>query len=316
MTWTKLPLEPLKLAWAINFALVSFTPVQAQSAKPLILVQPPPLNLKGDSSSKESTQGQGTPTGSVPAGTYAREDLPLPPPDRGAPALRRGGAARGDSIFEQLSPGQVTPSRRGGLPLGDRSCRLVIQEPLTALMPVTEEADGTQLRWGLTTKEHPTFWFYVPYESKSIRSAKFSLRNQAKQTVYETPITLTGTPGVISISLPSTAPPLEINEWYQSYLFVDISCAPDAPLEKDYAQGWVKRQELTPALKSELDQATTPRQRAILYAKDGIWYEAVTTLAEVRRTDSKDDAWTKLLQSVGLDAIASEPIVNCCTPEN
>ena len=292
MTWTKLPLNPNKLAFAISFTLLGFTPVQAQPRLPLILVQHPPLNSKGDSNSDEPTQGQGTPRGAVPAGTYARGDLTFeqPPPDQGAP--------------------------RGTKPGGERGCPSVAQKPLTALVPVTKEADGTQLRWGLTTKELPTFWFYVPYELKSIRSAKFSLRNQAKQTVYETPVTLTGAPGVISISLPSTAPPLEINKWYQSYLFIDISCEPNAPLEKDSAQGWVKREALAPALKSELDNATTPQQRAMLYAKHGVWYEVVMTLAELSRTDPKDAEWTKLLQSVGLDAIASEPIVNCCKPEN
>lgn len=292
MTWTKLPLNPNKLAFAISFALLGFTPVQAQPRLPLILVQHSPLNSKGDSNSDELTQDQGTPRGAVPAGTYARGDLTFeqPPPDQGAP--------------------------RGTKPGGERGCPSVAQKPLTALVPVAKEADGTQLRWGLTTEEHPTFWFYVPYELKSIRSAKFSLRNQAKQTVYETPVTLTGAPGVISISLPSTAPPLEINKWYQSYLFIDISCEPNAPLEKDSAQGWVKREALAPALKSELDKATTPQQRAILYAKHGIWYEVVMTLAEFRRTGPKDAEWTKLLQSVGLDAIASEPIVNCCKPEN
>lgn len=292
MTWTKLPLNPNKLAFAISFTLLGFTPVQAQPRLPLILVQHPPLTSKGDSNSSKPTQDQGTPHGTVPAGTHARGDLTFeqPPPDQGAP--------------------------RGTKPGGDRGCPSVAQKPLTALVPVTKEADGTQLRWGLTTKEHPTFWFYVPYELKSIRSAKFSLRNQAKQTVYETPVTLTGAPGVISISLPSTAPPLEINKWYQSYLFIDISCEPNAPLEKDSAQGWVKREALAPTLKSELDNATTPQQRAMLYAKHGVWYEVVMTLAELGRTDPKDAEWTKLLQSVGLDAIASEPIVNCCKPEN
>jgi hypothetical protein len=292
MTWTKLPLNLNKLAFAISFALLGFTPVQAQPRLPLILVQHPPLNSKGDSNSDELTQDQGTPRGTKPGGTYARGDLTFeqPPPDQGAP--------------------------RGTKPGGERGCPSVAQKPLTALVPVTKEADGTQLHWGLTTKERPTFWFYVPYELKSIRSAKFSLRNQAKQTVYETPVTLTGAPGVISISLPSTAPPLEINNWYQSYLFIDISCEPNAPLEKDSAQGWVKREALAPALKSELDNATTPQQRAMLYAKHGVWYEVVMTLAELSRTDPKDAEWTKLLQSVGLDAIASEPIVNCCKPEN
>lgn len=292
MIWTKLPLKPLKLAFSISFASIGFIPIQAQSRLPLILVQHPTLNVKGNSNSNESSPDQGTAGRTKPAGSYEREDL----------------------NFEQPPPDQGTP--RGTKPGGSRGCPLAVQKSLTALVPVTKEADSVELRWGLTTKEHPTFWFYVPYELKSIHSAKFSLRNQAKQTVYETPVTLTGTPGVISVSLPPTAPPLEINKWYQSYLFIDISCAPNAPLEKDSAQGWVKREALTPALKSELDQATTPLQRAIAYAKYGIWYEALTALADLRRTDSKDDDWTKLLQSVGLDVIASEPIVNCCQPEN
>jgi hypothetical protein len=297
MTWTKLSLNPNKLAFAISFALLGFTPVQAQPRLPLILVQRLPLNSKGDSNSSKPTQDQGAARGTVPAGTYAG-----------------GGDITRDLTFEQPPPDQGAP--RGTKPGGERGCPSVAQKPLTALVPVTKEADGTQLRWGLTTKELPTFWFYVPYQLKSIRSAKFSLRNQAKQTVYETPVILTGAPGVISISLPSTAPPLEINKWYQSYLFIDISCEPNAPLEKDSAQGWVKREALAPALKSELDNATTPQQRAMLYAKHGVWYEVVMTLAELSRTDPKDAEWTKLLQSVGLDAIASEPIVNCCKPEN
>ena len=221
----------------------------------------------------------------------------------------------GKSLFEEPPPDQGAP--RGTKFAGSRGCPLAVQKQLTALVPVTKAADGAQLRWGLTTKEHPTFFFYVPYESKSIHSGKFSLRNQENQTLYETSVTLTGTPGVISVSLPATAPLLEVNKWYQSYLFIDISCAPNAPLEKDSAEAWVKREALAPGLKNELEKAKTPMHQAISYAKHGVWYETLMTLAESYRTNSKDQEWTKLLQSVGLDvAIASEPIVNCCKLEN
>lgn len=270
MTWTKLLLEPFKFAFAISFALVSFTPVQAQRVNQTSNPTPPP--------------GQGQPGGIPPAGTHAFEQPPL---DQGAPRRTK--------------------------PAGDRGPCPVVQKPLTALVPITKESDGAQLRWGLTTKEHPTFWFYVPYELKSIGSAKFSLRNEAGSEIYHTPVTLTRSPGVISISLPPTAAGLEINKWYQSYLFIDISCAPNTPTKKHFAEAWVKREALPPALKSELDKQTTLLQRARFYAKHGIWYEALTTLAELRHTNSKDDEWTKLLQSVELEAIASEPIVNCCT---
>lgn len=290
MTWTKLPLKPLKLAFTISLASLGLMPVQA-SRLPLILVQHPPLYLKQNAYSNPSTQSQGTPSPTVPRGTSAR-----------------------DLTFEQPPPGQGAPAPGTTDPGGSRGCLSVVQKPLTALVPVTKEAGNQELRWGLTTKEHPTFWFYVPYESKSIRSAKFSLRDRATKTVYETTITLTGTPGVISISLPSTAPGLEINQWYRSYLFVDISC-PDGLLNKDDAGAWVKREVLAPILKNELDQAKTPVQQAMFYAKHGFWYEAVTTVAQLHRTNSQDDEWTMLLQSVGLNAIASSPIVKCCTLE-
>ena len=50
-----------------------------------------------------------------------------------------------------------------------------------------------------------------------------------------------------------------------------------------------------------------------LYAQAGIWYEALATLAELRRSKPNDSvlisAWESLLQSVGLDTVAKEPII-------
>ncbi len=51
-----------------------------------------------------------------------------------------------------------------------------------------------------------------------------------------------------------------------------------------------------------------------LYAINGIWYEALTAAAELRRTDPNDTNWTALLQAVGLDNFAKEPMVECCKP--
>ncbi|MFB2978224.1 DUF928 domain-containing protein [Microseira sp. BLCC-F43] len=53
----------------------------------------------------------------------------------------------------------------------------------------------------------------------------------------------------------------------------------------------------------------TPQQKIALYASNGIWYEALTAAAELRRTNSNDPNWANLLQEVGLSKIASEAIV-------
>lgn len=207
-----------------------------------------------------------------------------------------------EPIFNAPPPpddiGQPTNTQGGGR----RGCKSEGKEkPLTALVPVSG--------WALTTAEHPTLWFYVP-EPPPL-SVEFVLKDNADRTVYKSPVTLSGTPGVVRLSLPSKAAPLEIGKRYHWYF--KIHCQPDKP--PIYVDGWIKRVLLKPEIKSPLEKAT-PRQRVALYAANGNWYEALTAAAELHRIDPKDSDWATLLRSVGLDNIASEPMVDCCKPEN
>ena len=209
--------------------------------------------------------------------------VPPPPPDNGAPGGRRkGGASRGN-------------------------CPLVDQ-PLTALVPAAKRISGAEYVGGLTTVEHPTFWFYVPYKSALV--GKLVIENEAEENVSQTLFKLSGKPGVIGISPQSTSASLEIGKRYHWYLL--ISCNSADLVDPVFVEGWVQRTALDPVFKNQLDKAT-PRERVALYAAKGIWHEAVTTLAPLRQADPKDVDWVNLLQSVGLQAIASEPIVDCCT---
>jgi Domain of Unknown Function (DUF928) len=65
-----------------------------------------------------------------------------------------------------------------------------------------------------------------------------------------------------------------------------------------------------------LKNATTEQQR-ILYAKNGIWFDALTTLGDLRRSKPKElnaiENWNRLLQSIGLENLKTKLIVNCCT---
>jgi hypothetical protein len=63
----------------------------------------------------------------------------------------------------------------------------------------------------------------------------------------------------------------------------------------------------------------TPQETVALYRANDIWYEAVTSLAKLRRKNPENaphiDEWAKLLQSVNLEAIAQKPITSALTPK-
>ena len=216
--------------------------------------------------------------------------VPPPPPDRGAPSGRaRGGASRGNCP--------------------------AVSKPLTALIPNTQKTLNTyRPAWGLTVAEYPTLWFYVPYSLEPKLPVQFVLQDERGNYVYKTSFTATETqPGIVRFNLPSTIAPLEVGKMYHWYFLVD--CDPDAPASVD---SWIQRVPMNSTFTSK-PQKSTPLQQAALYANKGIWYDALTTLAELRIANPSDvtlsNHWVSLLNSVGLNAIAHEPINQCCISE-
>jgi hypothetical protein len=208
-------------------------------------------------------------------------NAPPPPPDIGEPGQRSEAGSRGCENIDKQPP--AIPQKR-----------------LTALIPVYSKPE---LVFGVTILEHPSFLFYVPYSSSSTYG-EFVLENEAQnQTIYKTP--LTGTPGVVSFRLPSSSAPLLIGKRYRWYF--NIYCKDDNQIIAS-VEGYVKREQLNFALKNQLEKAT-PRQRVALYATSGIWYEALSTAAELRRTNPQETSWTTLLQAIGLNDLINEPIV-------
>ncbi|GAA6615524.1 DUF928 domain-containing protein [Scytonema sp. NUACC26] len=222
---------------------------------------------------------------------FVQPALERQPDNRGAPRDRKGAGTRGD-------------------------CPAVNQR-LTALVPlVSTTASQKQATapyvLGLTANEYPTFWFYVPYLPKNINSVKFVLLDEKNNSVTTEPIAiaLPKTPGVMSVSLPTTEKPLVVGQYYHWYLLID--CNPQSRSEDIAVEGLVQRIPLNNDLTRRL-QAATPRQRVALYARAGIWQDAITTLGELRRAKPQDAAlaadWKDLLESVGLEDVASEAIV-------
>lgn len=217
-----------------------------------------------------------------------------PPPNRGIAGNRVGGASRISS---------KDPTNEGTN--ADRH--------LTALVPEYRHRNSplTQV-WGLTTDEYPTLWFYIPYSQNSISRIDFILTdrdNPANTMVYRNPIQSPEQPGIVNFSLPQTSAPLSIDKLYQWELKLTMKRQLDKQVS---VKGWIQRVGLNSELSDLIKQATPDRQAA-LYAENGLWYDALSTLAELRRDFPKDLAiiqdWKNILKSVDLDKLADKPLV-------
>lgn len=216
-------------------------------------------------------------------------------------------------------PARLSPvsGRRAGMGSRD-NCRAVTT-PLTALVPFQEEqkiAGQTNksiigVVEGLTTSERPTFWFYIPYtKDLSNSSAEFSLQDSAENDVYRNAIALPSKPSIVGISLPSTAS-LEVDKTYRWYL--KVRCNQETASIPVYVEGDIKRINLDERVMQQLEAANEPRQKIIIYAEKGIWFDALNMLAERRISNYKDasveEDWQSLLQSINLDNIATMPLI-------
>gem|GEM_PF-6575140 len=116
-------------------------------------------------------------------------------------------------------------------------------------------------------------------------------------------------PGIIGFRLPDLVnQQLQTDRFYQWVL--QIACRPDLsdpffnsdPYDSDYISGLLHPVERDPKLAAELAQAASLRQVA-LYAQNGIWYESLSLLAQLRQAEPENQAlkaaWTNLLESAG-----------------
>ena len=177
--------------------------------------------------------------------------------------------------------------------------------PLISLMP--------ENNFGLTLSNNPTLLFYIP--QTSARTAEFILRDDQDVDIYRKPFALTGMPGIISFPAMegSNIPVLKIDRNYHWY-FV-IICNPNNRQNDILVEGWLQRMEASPVLTEKIKQAQGINRVAI-YAENGIWYDAIATIAQLRyqypnHTDLAK-SWQELLKSVGLDEVVNEPLINCC----
>lgn len=238
-------------------------------------------------------------------GGASRGDFFTPPADNAAPQETTGGASRSENSFDisgddsMVEPADSTSRTSRGNAYGVTYSETGAAVPaMLAVMP--------ESFYGTTVEAHPTILVYVPQSDAD--EAVFSLKDESRNTVYETSVTVPVTGGILAIEMAEDAPALTVGENYQWYVAIKVEedLSPSSP----FVDGWVKRIELSAALSESLQQRDVIAQIKALGAS-GVWYDTVARLAKL--ADDRDDAvvanhWYELLESVGLDAIATAPI--------
>lgn len=209
--------------------------------------------------------------------------------------------------------GQPTPPDKKPNKIPRNPCKENEPSLMALVVPSTE----TQKNSTSFTQENPRFWFYMPYESIQLRTAEFEISDDAgnsykedlKQLLTQTKVK----PGFISVSVPSTKFSLKDGQWYQLKLSVDVSCKLTSRPIPDYVIAWVEKQKLNSTVSNQLSNAKNQLEKSKIFENNGLWYDALTTIAENKRSNPNDENWARLLRVVGLQEITTKEIVNCCS---
>ena len=114
----------------------------------------------------------------------------------------------------------------------------------------------------------------------------------------------------LSIPANTNVPPLEVGK---NYIWkFSLVCDPEDRSSDRVETGIVRRVELSADILRQLENAD-PRRKTFIYAKNGIWQDALGNLVAARRANPNDPVsqtdWESLLDSVRLREIAKAPIV-------
>ncbi len=209
-------------------------------------------------------------------------NISFEPPNRGTPKSKDGTGSRGNCLYKPALP------------------------PLKSL--------GGKSDLKLTASDRPTIWVYIPYSKIEASYGEFSLQ-QGDNEIYRTRFQLMAKPGVMGIELPSSISPLKVGTSYRWYLDINCSTTEDNFSTPTSLTGVVKKIALATNLTHELETRSNSLNQVAIYAQNGIWYDAVNKLAQLRLQNPENltfkQAWIKLLsdRDVNLKEIASESIL-------
>jgi len=192
---------------------------------------------------------------------------------------------------------QGRPSgRSAGTAMRDEFCFSGTSQRLTALVSV----DNLET----TVAEYPTFWFYLPWgRSETVTQARFMLFDQNQRPVLDQKMALPDAPGIVSVKLPETEPPLEVGKRYNWYF--QVLCDEQERSRNLWVSSWVERVEASSELVRQLESLPESEQYRA-YLDHGISQDALTQLAWHRSVHA--ELWMSLLGYFKLEGVADTAV--------
>lgn len=207
----------------------------------------------------------------------------------------------------------LTQTRSGG-GAGDRGGLGSEQlfDELVALSP--------QSNIGLTIDEHPSLFFHIPFSQDSFVTLQFAIADSRGEKLHFIEIDAPDSvPGIAQFTIPQTQPGLEQGEyylWFFSILFEESNNALDTSVNRIDLHGWIIRANLDSNLEAELLAVNDDRNKAAILAEQGVWYSALSLLANLYLSESASERplndWRSILGDQGLEEISTRPIIDCC----
>ena len=202
-----------------------------------------------------------------------KEEKPLDFSDTGRPGQQTAGESRGNCVN--------------------------LDSRLEALVPSSHA--------GKTISGHPSFWVYLPFSDKQIYRVEFILQNEAREDVWRSQLKANKDVGYKKFSLPKTASPLKVGEWYRWY--VKVYCQSHTA-STQYVQSWIQRIPLTSQLHLELQQQSQLAHKT--FGHHGVWYDTVDSLIQEFQREPNDMAlerdWQNLIKAKGVELQALPPV--------
>jgi len=231
--------------------------------------------------------------------------------------LKCGGfRRRAKEIRFNLPSSQLATKKPERLPVniegGGGRCGGGYSPPITlvALMPASDKG----ITKSITVAEYPTFFFYIPDVDLEGVQGELVLRNEKDEEIYRAAFSLKVPDSILMVDLSGfpSFPPLEVGKSYRWDFIIAVN-----PMDRSndiFVDGEIQRVELSSELKHNLDTAL-PQEKPAIYAANGIWQDALASLASLRCASPNDSAiasdWASLLQQVQLPKISRKPLAQC-----
>ncbi|MDY6783311.1 MAG: DUF928 domain-containing protein [Cyanobacteriota bacterium] len=172
--------------------------------------------------------------------------------------------------------------------------------PMTVLMPTNNV--------GTTVEEDPALLLYIP-KSRIDGGEVAIVERDSDREVYLKQFDLSNKPsdaaGIVKVQLEeANLEPGKTYDWVFSPFCISDNGRVDY-LGDVYVEGSFQRTELAPSQDVQIEEATTPLEKAEIYARYGIWNETLELVEQLRPSNPQE--WVNLLRSVELDELAEAP---------